>query len=143
MAARGDGHAAGPHGGNSVGVFTFWKANADTVSAATEFHLAEEAVLIHRASLTLPHLSSGLCTQTETTGCRYTYVPCSFLQAPFIIQHVFTAEQQIVSGVTRQEHVFGYGVLPAKPGARCAELPFSGLAGSKWQLRLQCSLRWY
>lgn len=32
------------------------KQIADTVSAATEFHLAEEPVLIHQASLTLPCL---------------------------------------------------------------------------------------
>lgn len=71
------------------------------------------------------------------------YALCSFLQASFIIQHVFTAEQQIVSGVTRQEHVFGYGVLPAKPGTCSAELQFPYLAGSKQQLKQQCSLQWY
>lgn len=134
--------AAGPPGGNSVGVFTFWKANADTVSAATEFHLAEEPVLIHQASPTLPRLHSGLCTQTETTRCRYTYAPRSFLQAAFIIQHVFTAEQQIVSGVTRQEHVFGYGVLPAKPGTRSAVL-WSGTlkAAAKTAMQLMALLK--
>lgn len=56
------------------------------------------------------------------------YTPCSFLQASFIIQHVFTAEQQIVSGVTRHEHMFRYGVLPANSGSCSAELQLPGLA---------------
>lgn len=132
---RGVCHAVGPHGRNSVGVFTCWKANADTVSAATEFHLAEKQVLIHQARLTLPRLCSGLSTQTETTRCRYTGEPCSFLQASFIIQHVFSTEQQIVSGITRQEHVFGYAVLPAKPGTCSVELQVPALTGSKQQPR--------
>lgn len=76
-------------------------------------------------------------TQTETTRCRYTDAPCSFLQASFIIQHVFNTEQQIVSGITRQEHVFGYGVLPAKPGTCSVELQFPALTGSKQQPRQQ------
>lgn len=139
---RGVCHAVGPHGRNSVGVFTCWKANADTVSAATEFHLAEKQVLIHQARPTLPHLYSGLSTQTETTRCRYTDAPCSFLQASFIIQHVFSTEQQIVTGITRQEHVFGYGVLPAKPGTCSAELQFPALAGSKQQPRQQWNFWW-
>lgn len=106
---------------------------ADTVSAATEFHLAEKQVLIHQARLTLPRLYSGLSTQTETMHCRYTDTPCSFLQASSIIQHVFSTQQQIVSGITRQEHVFGNGVLPAKPGTCSVELQLSALTGSKQQ----------
>lgn len=110
---------------------------ADTVSAATEFHLAEKQVLIHQARPTLPCLYSGLSTQTETTRCRYTDAPCSFLQASSIIQHVFSTEQQIVSGITRQEHVFGYGLLPAKPGTCSVVLQFPALTGSKQQPRQQ------
>lgn len=115
---------------------------ADTVSAATEFHLAEKQVLIHQARPTLPRLYSGLSTQTETTHCRYTDVPCSFLQASSIIQHVFSTQQQIVSGITRQEHVFGNGVLPAKPGTCSVELQFSALTGSKQQPRQQWRFWW-
>lgn len=118
------------------------ESKADTVSAATEFHLAEKQVLIHQARPTLPRLHSGLSTQTERTCCRYADAPCSFLQASFIIQHVFTTEQQIVSGITRQEHVFGYGVLPAKPGTCSAELQFPALTGSKQQPRRQWSFWW-
>lgn len=76
---RGVCHTVGLHGRNSVGVFTCWRANADTVSAATEFHLAEKRVLIHQARPTLPHLCSGLRHKQKqrAAGTRTRRVPFS------------------------------------------------------------------
>lgn len=70
------------------------------------------------------------------------YTPCSFLQASFIIQHVFTAEQQIVSGVTRHEHMFRYGVLPANSGSCSAELQLPGLARTELLMVVLGMGRW-
>lgn len=138
---RGVCHAMGPHGRNSVGVFTCWKARQTLFLQPQSFIWQRNRCLSTRQGRHSLVSTRGW-VHKQRTCCRYADAPCSFLQASFIIQHVFTTEQQIVSGITRQEHVFGYGVLPAKPGTCSAELQFPALTGSKQQPRQQWSFWW-